>query len=104
MRQAALSEAQYAEAEDVEAEDAAVSDIASIGEMNQMPEDNLATAYKKYICIQVAHFGAAAILMQYSTFQAPFITVKRLGGEISWSRMNQLLKDLAVDENTSGKI
>ena len=111
MNPAALSEVQDAEAEDAEAEDAAVS---SVGIVKQMTADDLGTAYRKYIGIQVAHFGAATMLKRYSrhlsrtdpasTFEAPFITVKRLQGKISWSRVTQLLKDLAVDENTSGEI
>jgi hypothetical protein len=61
LEQAALSEAQEG---DAEAKDVAVSDVASVDDVNQMTAKNVATACRKYICIQVAHFGTATILRQ----------------------------------------
>jgi hypothetical protein len=80
----------------------------------QIKAKDLGTAYRRYIGLQVSHFGAASMLAKFSehlagdpsgtSFTVPVIAIKQIRGRgASWMGITNVLKDLAAGQSPSGE-
>lgn len=112
------TETEDAEAEDAEdVESAAIASQATVTDSHEqlIKGRNLGTAIRRYIGVQVSHFGAASLLRTYARhlskvdptgpeFRAPLIAINHIGGEVSWSGITQMVKGLVVEQNPDATV